>query len=239
MGYGYGADDWPRMCFNGAKSWQTQWYSTKTRVVEPSAGGCFHGNIYGVADFSNAASSVVLVKINDNLSDVDFYVAFNRQSGMNSETQDGENQVMVTQQAGEGTSYAESILVAKLSIDGVWTGDVDGKTVSITVLSIDLDSSPAYATVRISERGANLCETNAQSPTPSRTPTSGYPTRNPVTSAPTTQTPTETPTSRSPTRDPTTRSPTYVAFNAQCSSGSNSCCSPYLCTKRSNSFRCR
>jgi hypothetical protein len=57
MGYSYSQDDGPVMCFNGAKSWQTGWYNPKSAVVTPSTGGCFEGNLYGIADFGNAASS--------------------------------------------------------------------------------------------------------------------------------------------------------------------------------------
>ena len=65
MGYSYSQDDGPVMCFNGAKSWQAGWYTSKSTVVNPSTGGCFEGNLFGIADFGNAASSTVLLKVND------------------------------------------------------------------------------------------------------------------------------------------------------------------------------
>jgi hypothetical protein len=46
---------------------------------------------------------------------MDFYVAYNRQIGINLGTQEAGNQVTITQAAGEGTDYADSELVAKLS----------------------------------------------------------------------------------------------------------------------------
>ena len=82
MGFGIERDD-EAFCFNGAMSWQMGWYASKSRVVEPSAGGCFEGNVHGISDFGNAASSTVILKIND-LSSTDYYVAFNCQSGINS-----------------------------------------------------------------------------------------------------------------------------------------------------------
>jgi hypothetical protein len=198
MGYSYGDDDWPKMCFNGAKSWQTQWYSSKTRVVDPSVGGCFNEKLYGVASFGNSASSVVLVKIGD-----DIYVAFNRQTGINSETQDGANQVLVTQQA--AGSGEESELVATLSAGGVWNGVVGGRSISVTVLSIDLVSSPAFARVRIAESG-NSC---TPSVSPTAKPTSSQPTSRKPTSSPSSAKPTSSrPTSRKPTSRPTTAKPT-------------------------------
>ena len=154
MGFGYIQDDGPIMCFNGAKSWQTGWYAPKSTVVNPSTGGCFEGNLFGIADFGNAASSTVLLKIND-LSSTDYYVAFNRQIGINSGTGEAGNQVTVTRQGAEGTGYAESELVAKLGAGGIWSGAVSGKNMIVSVLSINLANAPAYARVRISENGGS------------------------------------------------------------------------------------
>ncbi|KAL3762703.1 hypothetical protein ACHAWU_001648 [Discostella pseudostelligera] len=155
MGYSYGYDDSPIMCFNAAKSWQSKWYTSKSTVVDPSAGNCFLGNVYGIADYGSAASSTVLVKIDD-ASATDYYVAFNRKIGINSGTQEAGNQVTVVKAGGEGSSYAESDLVAKLSVGGSWSGVVDGKIMIVKVLNINTSSSPGYAQVRISEDG-NLC----------------------------------------------------------------------------------
>ncbi len=152
MGYSYASDDSPVMCFNAAKSWQSKWYTSKSIVVDPSAGNCFEGNMYGISDYDNAAASTVLVKIED-ASATDFYVAFNRQSGINSGTQEAGNLVTVVQAGGEGNSYAESSLMAKLGAGGSWSGVVDGKTMLVKVLSINTSASPAYANVRISENG--------------------------------------------------------------------------------------
>ena len=226
MGYSYSQDDGPLMCFNPAKSWQTQWYASKSTVVDPSAGNCFEGKVYGIADYSNVASSVVLVKIDD-ASATDYFVTFNRQSGINSGTQEGGNQVTVVQAGGEGTSYAESSLLAKLGAGGSWSGTIDGKTMKVTVLSITTSASPAYATVRISENG-NSCittdpiVTNTPTRLPTNSPTTETPSASPTTTSPTLSTsptisesPTEFPTynpsqspSNHPTSSPTTRQPT-------------------------------
>ena len=158
MGFGYTQDDGPIMCFNGAKSWQTGWYASKSTVVNPSTGGCFEGNLFGIADFGNAASSTVLLKINDS-SSTDYYVAFNRQIGINSGTMEAGNQVTVTRQGAEGTSYAESELVAKLGQGGTWSGAVAGKNMVVSVLSVNLANAPAFARVRISENGGSCTNT--------------------------------------------------------------------------------
>ena len=55
----------PVTCFNAAKSWQLKWYISKIIVVDPSADDCFEGNVYGIADYGKAESTVALVKIDD------------------------------------------------------------------------------------------------------------------------------------------------------------------------------
>jgi hypothetical protein len=213
MGYSYGQDDGPTMCFNAAKSWQTQWYVSKSTTVDPSASSsaqnCFEGKLYGIADFSNAASTVVLAKIDD-ASATDYFVTFNRQTGINSGTQEAGNLVTVTTTGNEGTSYAESSLLAKLGAGGSWSGTIDGKTMVVSVLSITTSSSPGYATVRISENGNPCVVTNAPTRLPT-TPPSFPPTRLPTTppsSSPTSGSPSSTPTTASPTTESPTLSPT-------------------------------
>jgi hypothetical protein len=63
--------------------------------------------MYGIADYSNPAASVVHVKIN-NFKSRDIYVTYNRMSGLNSGTKDAQNHVTVTCQYGKGTDYGES-----------------------------------------------------------------------------------------------------------------------------------
>ena len=80
MGYSYGYDDAPIMCFNGAKSWQTGWYTSKSKVITP--GELFNEKLYGIVDSNNTASLFMLFKIN-NSSETDLYVAYNCASGIN------------------------------------------------------------------------------------------------------------------------------------------------------------
>ena len=163
------------MCFNGAKSWQTGWYSDKTAVV--NVGECFEDNLYGISKFGDPTSGVVLVKINDP-SATDFYVAFNFKDGINSQTQEAGNRVTITSAAGEGgrTKYAVSTQLVELFIGGQWSSIIGGKNMQVKVLSAHLDKG--YARIRISENGAD-CNTSSPtnritsppSPAPTKAPT--------------------------------------------------------------------
>lgn len=153
MGFSYpDQDEGPAKCFNAAKSWQSRWYDSKRTTVDLFAGDCFEGKLYGIADFGDTASSIVLLKITGS-TDADFYVTFNRQSGINSGTGEAENLVTVVTTEGEGADPPRSFLLAKLGTGATWRRVVDGRAIVVDVLSINTRASPVYAEVRISENG--------------------------------------------------------------------------------------
>jgi hypothetical protein len=129
------------MCFNAAQSWQLGWYSDKAVTLDKTNKLSHVGVLGGISDYSDS-NNIVLVKLN-NLNTGksaydDYYVNFNRQSGINSGTQEGGDQITVVQ-GGEGTGYAETDLVAKLSAGEEYTiinFDGSGETATITVNTI-------------------------------------------------------------------------------------------------------
>ena len=222
------------MCFNSAKSWQTGWYTEKSRIVQ--TGDCFEENLYGIADYNNTASSFVLVKIDDTSAN-DIFITYNRKIGINNGTVEAGNRVTVTRAGGEGTKYAESELLAKLNNGGTWSGIVSGKNMTVKVLSIE--TTFEFARVRISENGIPCPVVNVPTEKPSSraSPTSsGSPSSAPSESAsPTakgepTLRPTQMPTTRqpttrrpfTPTRNPVTRAPTRIPTQKLTSSPSAS-----------------
>jgi hypothetical protein len=150
------------MCFNAAKSWQLGWYADKTVTLDKRRKTSHVGVLGGIADYSDS-NNIVLVKLNTGRS-TDYYVNFNRQSGINSGTVEGGNQVTVVRAAGEGTGYAESELVAKLSA---------GKRFKIK----NFDRTGEKATIRVHSIGAtarvSICIGPCPAPTrpPTRSPT--------------------------------------------------------------------
>lgn len=161
MGYSYSQDDGPKMCFNSAKSWQLGWFTNKQATFNV-ADGFWSGRLIGQVDYQNAAALAddrVLLKLNT-VSSTDYYVSFNRKTGVNSGTVEGGNQV-VLHRAGEGNAYAESELLAKLSAAGSYTienFDNSGIPLTLTVNAINLGASPAYADVTI----ITACSSDAQ-----------------------------------------------------------------------------
>ncbi len=157
------------MCYNAAKSYQLGWYSAGTFEVDLTNGDTFIGNLYGVSDFGGTSvARRVLLKINTS-SDVDYYVAFNRATGINEETREAGDMVTVVQQGGEGSSYSASKLLAKLSAGESYTftglSDMD-TDLEVSVASIDVASSPGYAQVYIGPAGTAPTRAPTQAPTP-------------------------------------------------------------------------
>eukprot|EP00521_Asterionellopsis_glacialis_P002145 CAMPEP_0195259488 /NCGR_PEP_ID=MMETSP0706-20130129/7990_1 /TAXON_ID=33640 /ORGANISM="Asterionellopsis glacialis, Strain CCMP134" /LENGTH=125 /DNA_ID=CAMNT_0040312989 /DNA_START=202 /DNA_END=575 /DNA_ORIENTATION=+ len=65
MGYTYPETDGPKMCYNGAKSWQLGWYQTKSVDVDPLT-SAWRGRIVGISDYGTTSNDYkVIVRIND------------------------------------------------------------------------------------------------------------------------------------------------------------------------------
>merc|ERR1711983_106752 len=201
MGYSYSQDDTPEMCFNAPKNWQLGWYPDG--ALQIASGDSFTGRLIGLADYSTLDASsgdVVMVKIKG--YDVDYYISFNRKTGINKGTYEGGNQVLVHSRAGDG--YTVSYLLAKLSAQKSYP--IEGET-TITVNSISL-TNPGYAEVSIV--GPNT-EAPITAP-PTKAPTNTLPTA-PPTKAPTNTPPTNAPTNTTPfpTQTAPTMHPTHIA----------------------------
>lgn len=178
MGYSYGSDDGPRMCFNAAKNAQLGWYDDKTETV---TGTGWTGSLHGISDYGSSGASTVLLKIEGR--SYDWYVSFNRRSGINSGTKEGANQVLIHRRE-KGTGYSTSKLMAKRGSGGKYSNN------DISSYPIQVDSIGTFATVTIGAppAGPTPAPTNAPTtgptpppvPVPTREPTSSAPTRPPV-----------------------------------------------------------
>ena len=89
MGYSYSSSDTPKMCFNAAKNWQLGWYPNGKYSIVPLSTGSgqksFTGHLIGLSEYGSLDTSKndkVMVQITG-YSD-DYYVSFNRKSGINS-----------------------------------------------------------------------------------------------------------------------------------------------------------
>lgn len=158
----------------------------------------------GIADYlNNPAQHPVVIKVETGLAN-DFFVGFNRATGVNADNDEGDNLVTVAQvDTNNGEGYSQSYLKAKLGFVGDFTGssytivNFGGTLVDlkISVLSINTSVSPATAEVKF-EYGSNTPAPTTPTASPSKSPT-----RSPVVS---TSSPTQSPvaSTSSPTRSP-------------------------------------
>jgi hypothetical protein len=84
--------------------------------------------------------------------DEDYYINFNRKSGINRDVREGADQVLVVVQGKNGIGYSESQQVARLSSRGSYeipNFGGSGKSVKIEVGSINMSTIPGYADVTV------------------------------------------------------------------------------------------
>jgi hypothetical protein len=105
MGYSYPYDDFPTMCFNGAKHWFLGWYEGKqVEIVKGGKGdgsngtqvfdiskGSWTGKIASFVDLNVTTTEVIVLKIGN------FYIQYNKVEGINSGTQEKRDELTVTQ----------------------------------------------------------------------------------------------------------------------------------------------
>jgi len=150
MGSLYGDENQPLMCFGAAKSWQLGWYDDKALLVSPDESS-WSGRVMGFADYNNPRTETVLLKIETG-TDEDYFLNFNRKTGINSGTREAPNQVLVTKQGLNGVGYAVSSLVAKMTSGQTYTipnFGGSGRSVRVKVNRINMSASPAYADVSV------------------------------------------------------------------------------------------
>jgi hypothetical protein len=149
MGYSFLGSGLPKMCYNTAKNWQLNWFEDKHETVNPLNDNFWEGDLIGYSDYQNpnvSSESKVILKIEGH--EQDYFVGFNRKSGINIQNQEAgaDNKVTVHSTSTSG----ESELEAKLTIGEMFEIPLFGQTdqsVLIQVENIDMIANPAVARV--------------------------------------------------------------------------------------------
>merc|ERR1712194_146552 len=133
MGFSYNKDDGPKMCFNAAKNFQLGWYGNQQESFNPLENKNTVQNfvLNGVDDYQKEGTTngelitLRLVEFGDEFDQSinnygkDYYVGFNRNTGVNSGTIEAANQVVLFEKATGGPDgYGESNRIADLNVDG-------------------------------------------------------------------------------------------------------------------------
>lgn len=155
MGFGFPYDEFPYRCFNGPKSYVLGWYSSRTLSADLlSLTTPLKATLIGTADFNNTKnhpSYLVVIKIES--GQVDFYVNFNRKTGINKDTYKYEDKVVVSYQ-GKFPDTEQSWVYGSMSNadQNVTVFNIAGTKydVIVQVDSLNLTSDPAIANVTVS-----------------------------------------------------------------------------------------
>jgi len=218
MGYSSRKDD-QKMCFNAAKAYQLGWFEDKTTEIDPLAlpGGEVTYTLNGIADYG-VGDGFIAIRLDYNgqiLGGSDYYIGYNRATGMNSETREGANTVTVLRKTNNDrpwnssrNGYGQSWLEAKLSQGDEYKMTLSGTDVKIKVLSINGMDARVKITGGV---GGTAAPTGTPTPEPSQEPTtepSQEPTPVPAPTTEPSQEPTGAPVitdapSAEPTQDPT------------------------------------
>jgi hypothetical protein len=160
-------------CFNPAKNFQLNWYDDNgAKITEDPriSNYCKELTLVGIGEYDIRGNSPVTVRLETGTG-ADYFVGFNRATGPNRLNDEGDNQVNIIQvDSGNGQSYSQSYLRALLSQGQSYqisNFGGTGKTVTITVISIDITTTPGTAVVTISD--GFVCGSPTPPPTPAPT----------------------------------------------------------------------
>lgn len=138
------------MCFNGAKSWQLGWFADR-HVMLTTSSYEWYGDLVGFSEKDSASpGEALIIRIDAGNSDY-YYVHYNRKSGFNNGSKEGNNKVLVAI-GGSGTSYTRSTLEAKLDEDDSYqieNFNGSGYPLMIEVNQITTSGTPRRASISI------------------------------------------------------------------------------------------
>ena len=143
--------DGPRICFNGAKSWQLNWYQEKHLTLHAEDIADESHNLASITDYDmSPENEYLIIKVTGTAVKFDFFVTFNRRKGITIDNTEGDNMIMITKVP--ASSYGDSHLVARLGVGGEFVAKVliDGNYIAINYESLQVEKSPISATARFS-----------------------------------------------------------------------------------------
>lgn len=164
LGFSDGRDD-AKVCFNAPKSYQTGWYASRDVTLDRfsfmfthSIDNPWTADLVGVADYDQVSGAeVVTIKLDDgNATAPQYYIGFNRKTGMNADTKGPKDKVIVSTQDTKGQSW----LVAALDVSQVY--DIpdyfgSGKDARIQYLGYT-NAEPRRAKIAIYPMDAAICQ---------------------------------------------------------------------------------
>jgi len=151
MGYSYGTDNGPKMCFNGVKTYQLGWFKEYHQDFSSDSGFfIWEGNLMGFVHRDQITKGEkMILRFIDNNSNLHYFVHFNRADSFNTGTKEGRDLVLVASGYNrQGTRYLRSNLLAELSAGQQFmVPRFGGALLRIFVSSINLETNRARVNV--------------------------------------------------------------------------------------------
>ena len=146
------------MCYNAAKSWQIGWYNDRKIQLSPRNTAATYvtlKTLVGIADYKRQNNYFPVVMKLETFTAVDYYVAFNRATGVNLHNDEGDNMLTIISTGSNGNSYSQSWLNATLLEGEEHTipnfGGKVGKNIVVKLLSIDKTTNIWKANVLVKD----------------------------------------------------------------------------------------
>lgn len=98
MGWSYKVRGWPALCFNAKKNWQTGWFADRSIEINVTE-GVWSGKVATFVDYDKTQEEeYVVIKVGTTL-----YFQYNRAKGMNAQTYDHPDELVIVESGAEGT----------------------------------------------------------------------------------------------------------------------------------------
>ena len=145
------------MCYNGAKSWQIGWYNDRKIMLNPKTELASNANwgtmvtLVGIADYQNVVNIPVVLKLETGTDD-DYFIAFNRAVGINTDNVEADDEVTVVLAGKNGESVSSSDQKATLQVGEQYVISKfggGGRDCPIKLVSIDKSTSVWKANVQV------------------------------------------------------------------------------------------
>lgn len=161
MGFSY-ADDDQKICYNAAKNWQLGWYSDQTLTNNPRNHPAMQTFVLnGISDYTVNPDALVVLRLEQLSLGSDFYIGYNRKSGINADTrEDGDMVTVLRKDSGPdalGLSWKIGNLYPGMSLE-IPDFNGEGGAIMIKFVSVQNDGRDAEIVIFDLDRcTAELC----------------------------------------------------------------------------------
>lgn len=159
MGNAGGRDD-VHMCYNAQKSYQLGWYEDKTASVNPLDGDTTRNVVLnGISDYNRNNNALVALRLEQTSMDQDFYIGYNRATGINNGTLEDHNMItIIRKDSGSPYELGHSTKYKSLSVGDTYTivNFNNDRDVRITFVS----ESNGDATIEVKAIAPLPCQTH-------------------------------------------------------------------------------